>query len=389
MRDPGSGGSGSQGRRVFPGDRLLGWALRTALGPALVTVAAVGCAHVEAPPGGPTDSIPPVVVRVRPDSLSVNPGFRGAVRFEFGERISERDVERSVLLAPAPGGVKVEKAGNSVKAEPRRGWQADRIYHATLLPIVADLFGNRMREPVTLVFSTGPEIPSNRLVGRVVDRVTGQGVRGVRVEARWLDGDVAYLALTDTAGAFRFAPMPPGRYLIVAFEDRNRNLTLEPFEPADSTALGLTGTDTASVRLRIVEPDTTPPVLGWARMADSVTARLNFDDPLDPEVPVDSLTASLRRTPDGPDVPILRVWHGFEYDRQRAAQDTTAPPPAPPTEAPLEPLPQRSLYLVLGGPLAPGEYEVRASGVRNLSGVEGGGVATLEVAEPPSEGPAP
>lgn len=383
MRRAGTGGPGSQNRtqhgRPAPSPLAgVAWALAP-------LAASLACAHVEAPPGGPVDTIPPVLIATRPESLSVVPGFRGAVRFEFDERISERDVERSVLLAPAPGGVKVDKGRGSVEVEPRRGWQRDRIYHATLLPLVQDLFGNRIREPLRLVFSTGLEIPSNSVAGRVIDPLTGRGVRDVRVEARWLDEELSYLAATDTAGAFRLSRIPPGDYLWVAFEDRNRNLAPDPFERMDSLRMTVGAADTVDLRFRILEPDATPPVLGAARLTDSITVVLDFDDPLDPDFPSDSVRASVRAAPDGPAVAVERAWHAFEYAQARAAEDTAPRPPRRPAPPRVEaPLPQRSLYLQLARPLEPGTYEVRVSRVRNLHGLEGGGTATFEVKPPPA-----
>lgn len=371
----------------------------------LVGLLAVGaaCAHVEAPSGGPPDLTPPLLVGVRPDSLSIVPGFRGQVRFEFAEAISERNIVRSVLLAPAPGGVKIKKGKRSVSAEPRDGWEDGRLYHAVLLPVVRDLFGNQVTTPVRLVFSTGPEITANRVAGRVTERVTGRAVRDARIEARWLDGEVAYPSTTDSAGAFEVARLPAGRYVVVAYEDRNLNLAVDPFERADSIAISVGAADSLALRLRILERDTTPPVAGRAVVIDSMTVALEFDDFLDPEQPVDSISARVLLAPAGPEVPVARVLHGFEYDRERgpAARAPGAPgaPPTPRDTAardtlggaaaqPREPLPQRRIYLRLGAALVPGAYQAEVSGVRNLSGLTGGGSVAFEVkppAPPPEE----
>jgi hypothetical protein len=363
--------------------RLRPRAARAAAAWAVAGSAAVGggCAHVEAPPGGPVDSIPPALVRVVPAPLTVDPAFRGPVRFEFDERISERDVERSVLLAPAPGGVKVSKSGRAIEAEPRRGFRPGKIYHATLLPGVRDLFGNRTREPVELVFSTGPAIPDNALWGRVTDRVTGRRVRDVRVEARGGEG-LVYVALSDSAGLYRLARIPEGAYRVVAFDDANQNLARDPYEQADSADVEIGAADTLRLDFRIVEPDTTPPALARAELADSVTVRLVFDDWLDPEWPADSAVADLVRERDGESVPVAGVRHGFAFERARRAAEGAAPDTTP---APA-PLPRRELYLLLEAPLAPGTYEARVARIRNLAGLAGGGRAAL-VVEPPREGP--
>lgn len=363
---------------------------------AALLLALAGCAHVEAPPGGPADTLAPRVIAVRPENLSVHAEFGGAVRFQFDETISEREVSRSVLLAPAPGGVKVGKERDGVTAEPRRGWAAGRIYHATLLAVVQDLFGNRLREPVRIVFSTGPPIPENVVGGRVLDPLTGRGVAGARVEARWRREDLAYLALTDSAGRFRLDRIPEGEYVWVAFDDRDQNLTRGPFEPGDSLRAAVGARDSLALRFRIVEPDTTPPALDTVRVQDSLTVVASFDDALDPLAPSDSILASIRPLPDGAPWPLEAAWHAFEYEAARRIAADTAERAAPPDtarpgrEEAAEPVARRALYLRLGRPLAPGSYEVRIERVRNLLGLVGGGTATLVVPapEPPPE-PAP
>ena len=49
----------------------------------------MGCARVQAPPGGPTDKAPPLLTSTLPDSLAVLPRFDGDVEFRFNEVVSE------------------------------------------------------------------------------------------------------------------------------------------------------------------------------------------------------------------------------------------------------------------------------------------------------------
>ena len=48
-----------------------------------------GCAQPGIPPGGPTDTKPPVLVRVTPDTNATDVR-RGSITFEFDEVVSER-----------------------------------------------------------------------------------------------------------------------------------------------------------------------------------------------------------------------------------------------------------------------------------------------------------
>ena len=78
---------------------------------AALAMAALSCARIEPPPGGPPDPTPPRLIATRPDSFAQIPGFKGDVEFRFDEVISEGgspnagtgtgDLEKLVILSPA------------------------------------------------------------------------------------------------------------------------------------------------------------------------------------------------------------------------------------------------------------------------------------------------
>ena len=77
----------------------------------VLALAALACARIEPPPGGPPDTSPPQLLATRPDSFARIPGFRGSVEFRFDEVISEGssanegtgtgDLEKLVILSPS------------------------------------------------------------------------------------------------------------------------------------------------------------------------------------------------------------------------------------------------------------------------------------------------
>ena len=74
---------------------------RLALGGAMLLAAAglagaPGCAHIEAPTGGPVDSIAPVLISIRPDTNAVLERWVGPVVFEFDEALLEEGVQEAV-----------------------------------------------------------------------------------------------------------------------------------------------------------------------------------------------------------------------------------------------------------------------------------------------------
>jgi len=346
---------------------------------------------------------PLLLVDVTPDSLQIVPGYRGPAVFEFSARLSERGLADAVLVSPRTSPVRVRHRGRVLRVALEGGWQPGRIYQVTVSPAIQDLWNNRLLETQTLVFSTGPEIPETALEGVATDRLTGRPETEIRVEAIRLADSLVYATRTDSVGGFRFANVPEGEYRVRAYRDTNRNRQLDPFEPRDTTEVALLASDTARARLRVVAPDTTPPVAQSAQLAQGIV-QVEFDDYLDE---AQTITAAQVRIldPAGVDVPVARASVGtFEDDpdpdgEAPAARAPVPTQPAAPTGPPPGTrLPSRTLVVEPRDPLLPGtEYRVVVEGVVNVVGLAGGGDVTLvtpaeeepDAAPDDPDGPAP
>jgi hypothetical protein len=367
---------------------------------AFVLLGAAACAHVEAPRGGPEDKTPPALVSTQPDSGALlTGGTRGAVVFTFDERLSERGIEDAVLVSPLTSPVSVGHSGSRMRVALRQGWQAGRVYHVTLLTGLADLFGNRTTTPIRLVFSTGPAIPDTELGGTAIDRVTGKPEVGARIEAILTTDSTVYALPSDSAGRFDFAQIPEGDYLVRGFRDLNRNRTLDAFEPNDTARARVAIGAPATVRLSIVAPDTTPPEVKEARIANGIVEVI-FDDYLDP---AQSFAAGTVRLfgPGGAPVAIARTAVGRLAPRDTARADTlrtdtlhadtaAARRAAALRDTTAATLPSQTLAIEPAAPLVPGaEYRVVVEGARNVVGLYGGGEATFTAPAAPVAPPAP
>jgi hypothetical protein len=358
-----------------------------------VLVLAAGCAHVEAPTGGPQIREAFDLVAVRPDSLAVVPPFRGQVVFEFERRLSERGLDEAVLVSPRTSPVVVSHARRQLRVSLRNGWEPGHIYHVTVLPTFQDLWNNRPVGRSMVVFSTGPGIPETRLGGTVLDRITGRPELEIRVEAIRAADSLVYSTRTDSAGDFSLDRIPPGEYNVRAFRDLNRNRALDPFEPRDTTLVQLAAADSAHARLRVVAPDTTPPEPQRAELRAGILT-VTFDDHLEPAQALAPEQVEIVDTL-GTIVPVERLAVG-QLPPAPAAADTVPPdadapvppPPAlvPPAGAgqvpaePDEPLPSQTLAVEPGDLLTPGmQYIIRVRGIINVVGLAGDGEVTLEV----------
>lgn len=419
---------------------------------AVLALLAVGCARPLPPPGGDVAEQPPQVVSTTPVAGAVVDGWRGPVVVRFDNRLSERGLEQAILVSPESGEVRVRRGdrGRELRISVEDGWLPGEIYRVEVRDGIQDLFGNVLDRPVELFFSTGPDLPTTAVAGIVTDRLTGRPVRDARVEAVREPDSVRYVAMSDTSGFFALRHVPPGRYQVRAFEDRNRNRRLDPVEPRDTAMTELAAADTALFAFRLLVPDTTPARLVRTEARDSMQVRLSFDDPLDPERPLRDVHVQLRQLPDSLEVTVDTLFFPHEWDAQLAAEEEareearraeeeerraqeeerdaaepdTLPPPRPgaepPTgpdtvpvaEAPGEPvgpagprtppqadrsrgpdgelLPVRELVLVPARPLRPGvQYVVEVRGIVNIHEIPGGGGEAVFEAPQAREPPEP
>ncbi|HEX2077673.1 MAG TPA: Ig-like domain-containing protein [Longimicrobium sp.] len=360
---------------------------------------APGCAHVEAPPGGAADSVAPVLLSTRPDTMAMLQGWVGPVVLEFDEALSEEGLQEAVTVSPRLGPVSVGLDGREIRVKPRRGWRPGIIYQVEVAAGLQDRFSNRRTEPVRLVFSTGPAIPDTRAGGVVTDRLTGQPSTEARVDAVRLADSLIYSTRTDSTGGFVFRQIPEGEYRLRAYRDNNRNQRPDPFEPRDSATVTLAVGQAPTAQLAVLLPDTTPPAVRSARMANG-WVEVRFDDYLDPEQPL-SVDQVLLIGPDGAAVPLREVRIGVPAEARdtgvTAADSTRAGQPARDTAGadtarPRGPLPSQSLSAQPAAELIPDTiYTVRVRDVRNVNGLVGGGEAPLRPPrpEPPPRQPAP
>jgi hypothetical protein len=334
------------------------------------------------PPGGPPDAAAPQLVSITPDSGTVGVKPKEVV-FRFDEVVSERPQSATTLadlflISPREGVPDVSWHRDAIAVKPGNGWRANTPYTVIMMRGLADIRGNVRNTGVTTFFSTGPTIPRTRIAGQVFDWVTGAPAAGALIESFVPPDSIhPYVALVDTGGAFAVEHVPPARYTVRAYLDRNKNMSIDPSEPWDSTSVNLA--DTARMELLLFVHDTAPPRLRDIVATDSVTLRLTFDKPVDP---AQSLTATNFAVvgPDSVPVPIT----GAGPEPKDTTKSTVTPPPvrsgarprvdtlAKPRPVMSRPIPISTAIITLQRPLTPKlVYRIRATGIRGLLGATG------------------
>jgi hypothetical protein len=364
---------------------------------AALAALSAGCASVASPPGGPTDELPPSVVRVTPDSGATGVSA-GRVLFYFDEVVSDRGtgpaaLERLVVISPSAGPPRISWHRDAIGTRPREGWRPNTTYSVTLLPGIRDLRGNVTTEPRTIVFSTGPALASSFIEGQIFDWMTERAAaRGWVVAFPATDSTMIYAGPADSSGRFSLGPLDAGSYTVRGWIDANANRTHDRVEPSDTATVFVAASARLNVELLAALRDTLPARIANVTPADSVTIVVTFDRPLDPASPPAAARFRIVRADSTP-VSIASVTGGREFDRQRAVEDSlrradtarvdtarVARPaevqPRAVTGADLQaparpsrPAPDISIAIRIVQPLEEGTtYRVEADGVRSLGG---------------------
>lgn len=433
------------------------------------------CAQPGIPPGGPPDKQAPVLQGISPDTGALNVRDR-VILLRFDEVVNERStpigvrnpttssaaggggldlgrgggmggglgggysggygsgmaqgqmgssLSQLVLLSPSDGRDRVTWRRTAIEIEPRGGFKPNTTYRLTLLPGLADLRGNVLREPVEVVFSTGPARTTGAVRGALFDWVAGKSAPFATVELFTpADTVVRWRARVDSLGYFTVRDLAPGTYRMRGWLDVNGNRVIDPREPFDSTTVAVA--DSARVDLYAFVHDTLGPRIESLEALDSTALRVKLDRAPAPDWRPDSLTATLFRA-DSSVVPLLPMLTQAAFDSVRkaakAAADSAAPrdtsradstradtvaaaPAGTPREAPpggarggaagvprpsagpatadsararldsleaMRPKPARAIPVVQwvlrpAAPLPPGEYRLALTGIRGMQG---------------------
>jgi hypothetical protein len=363
-------------------------ALRRLIAAALFPLA---CASPGMPPGGPPDVAAPQIVSIVPDSGTVGVKPKEVI-FHFDEVVSEKPPSATTLadlflISPRDGVPSVSWHRDAISVKPAHGWRNNTSYSVILLRGLADIRGNVRNTGATTFFSTGPTIPQTRISGQVFDWVAGTPAANALVES-FVPPDSLhpFVALVDSSGAFTLNHLPPARYTVRAYVDRNKNLSIDPSEPWDSSTLNLT--DSIQKEFLVFTHDTVPPRIRDIEVVDSLSLRVTFDKAIDPTQALSAANFSLTG-PDSVRVPIASAGPAPKDTTLKVTPTEVRPSagrqPAgrAPTRAAADtaavvkrvmsrPSPISSVIIKLQHPLVPKTvYRVRAIGIRGLTGQTG------------------
>ena len=195
------------------------------------------CANTtQAPSGGKKDTIPPLIIDIKPLPGAVNVPVEGAsFDFVFNEYVTIKTPSNIVLSPPQARQPKSRLRGRTLHVSFEEPLQPATTYTITFTNAIADANEGNMFPGYTYVFSTGPRIDSMMITGTVLDCNTLAPVKDATVLLHRDLADSAallhrpYAAVkTDDWGFFALPFIQDTVYRLYAIKDANNDNIYDP-----------------------------------------------------------------------------------------------------------------------------------------------------------------
>lgn len=232
------------------------------------------CANTtEAPTGGARDTIPPVIVGIKPlPGASGVPTHKTQIVFSFNEFVKVKEPKNIYLSPPQEKAPKYKIKGKNVIVYFEEDLKPNTTYTLDISSAIVDNNEGNVYPGFTLVFSTGTAVDSMLVTGAVLDSKTLNPVKGATVMLYKDASDSAVFkhrpdasTKTDDWGYFALRNVQDTVYRLYAIVDESGNNIFDP--DVDQIAFA-----SEPVRPTTVVKETMPEVLKYD-MKDTVNIR--------------------------------------------------------------------------------------------------------------------
>lgn len=216
------------------------------------------CAQVGSIAGGANDVQPPKIIDngLKPASGSVNFSHK-FIEMNFNEFVKLNNPVENILLVPPHAKINATANRKKVTLEIDGELQPETTYAIYLNGAIEDLTeGNDSL--MQYVFSTGNAIDTLTYTGFVADAFSYKPLKGMLVGLfettdSALTQKPLYFTTTDADGKFVLNYLKEGNYQLLAFEDKNKDLKIQPSErfafKSDEVELQNSMTDSSALRM--------------------------------------------------------------------------------------------------------------------------------------------
>ncbi len=193
------------------------------------------CANPGSPTGGPKDTIPPTILLANP--ITGTTQFSGnIIELEFSEFINADKLKQQLIITPRTE-VKYKSIvkRNKLVIKLEEDLEDSTTYNFNFADGVTDITEKNPVVNLSIAFSTGEYIDSMSVTGKVEELLTQEPGSGYLVglypltdTLDYFKENPLYFATANDSGEFQMNYLKEGSYKIIAFNDDNRNLILDP-----------------------------------------------------------------------------------------------------------------------------------------------------------------
>ena len=140
---------------------------------AMALVQIGGCANIVPPSGGPRDSIPPYAVYAKPKDSSINIAPK-EILISFNEYITTNALQEQLIVSPnIKNNPLIDQRLNMLRIRLSDSLNTNTTYSFQFGNAIRDVNENNIAQNYTYVFSTGNQIDTGKLFGKVQIAETG------------------------------------------------------------------------------------------------------------------------------------------------------------------------------------------------------------------------
>lgn len=199
----------------------------------LLMATAVGmgaCANRLGPGGGPYDEVPPVLIKSSPEDGERNVKKKKIV-LHFDEYVKVQDANNKVIISPPQLQMpRIQAIGKRVEVQLEDSLIDNTTYSIDFTDAIQDNNEGNALENFSIAFSTGDELDTMQIAGKVIDARNHEPVQGVLVGVHpdttmSLFRDTTFLRMSRTSDRAQFVirNMKEGSYRVFALKDNDAN----------------------------------------------------------------------------------------------------------------------------------------------------------------------
>lgn len=193
------------------------------------------CANPSNPTGGEKDTIPPTLIHSIPVAGSTQ--FNETeILLEFSEYINADKLKQNLIITPKTD-VKFKHLikKNQLQIKFEQPFPDTTTFSLNFFDGVTDITEKNPSENLVIAFSTGTFIDSLSVKGQVMELMTQDKTKDFLVGLYPLSDSLdflldapMYFTTTNDSGEFKMSYIKAGLYKLLAYQDENKNLILDP-----------------------------------------------------------------------------------------------------------------------------------------------------------------